>query len=423
MTLLNRRTFIAGGLAAPLLGCSVSPDRAYSTSLAKYSVRNPHAGYFDHAARRAILQTSNDPVIQKARRRIEQKLPTCRAAMNIPVQDQFIDLPSFYGDRAKWNWAVTPFRDFEDAVSSLAAANLMTGDRSHADCLITLVRQWAESNALSKFGYNQKQSKQGWYQIESTLFAIGFAIAAVRPDIPDREPDIAYINEWLVRVARNHFDKRGEPNGTCCNNHYYRRCVYATIIGIIADDDQLFREGCGAVFSALDHATREGALPLEMKRGELAAHYQNYAVMYLAMIAHLAEQQGYPMFDLEIKGQTLHHLIALNNRIIANPKTVTQFSGTSDISYKYRKDKQYFSWFEMYLARFDNPQMEAWIRDKRALYNRSLGGHMTAYFYAAKPGNSVATKDTRAAPPPQGRFVKVPGTNGDDQAPTYQLKF
>ena len=422
MALLSRRTFIASGLAAPLLGCSVSPDRAYSTSLAKYSVRDPYAGYFDHAARRIILQTSNDPVIMKARRRIEQKVPACRAAMGIPVQDQYITLPSFYGNRSSWERAVAPFRDFEDAVSNLAAANLLYNDRRYADCLISLVQQWAEREALIDFSYEQKQ-KQGWYQVESTLFAIGFAIAAIRPDVPDREVDLAHINDWLVRVARKHFDKRGEPEGTCCNNHYYRRCVYATIIGINADDDRLFRDGVGAVYSALDHATPEGALPLEMKRGELAAHYQNYAVMYLALIAHLAEQQGYPMWDLEIKGQTLHDLIALNNRIIANPKVVTQFSKTSDISYKYRKDKQYFSWFEMYLARFKNPQMEAWVSDKRALYNRSLGGHMTAYFYDAKPGNYSVSRTSRQEAPRRGRFVKVPGESDDGQAPVYQLKF
>lgn len=423
MTLLSRRTFIAGALATPLLGCSVSPDRAYSSAIAKYAVRNPRAGYFDHAARRAILQTSADPVIEKARRRIEQRVPACRAAMGIPVQDQFIELPSFYGNRSAWERAVAPFRDFEDAVSNLAAANLLTGDRRYADCLVSLVRQWAERNALSEFGYYKEKSKQGWYQIESTLFAIGFALAAVRPDIPDREADLAVINTWLIRVARNHFDKRGEPGGTCCNNHYYRRCVYATIIGIIADDDRLFQDGVGAVYSALSHATPEGALPLEMKRGELAAHYQNYAVMYLATIAHLAEQQGYPMWDLEIKGQTLHHLIALNNQIIANPAVVTRFSKTAQVSLKYRKDKQYFSWFEMYLARFNNPQMEAWISDKRALYNRSLGGHMTAYFYAARPGTRTAPQKTGRAEPAAGRFVKVPGSGADGHPPTYQLTF
>lgn len=401
-----------------MLGCG-SHTGKWEGSTADFKVNDPHAGYFDHATRRAILQTSTDPIIKKARNRIKKKTPSCNRVLSIPVQDQYITLPSFYGDNANWKIAVAPFRDFEDAVSNLAAANLLYGGTRYADCLIQLVMNWAKRDALQEFSYNSKQ-KQGWYQVESTLFAIAFALAAVRPDIPHREAELAFINAWLVRAARNHFSKKGEPGGTCCNNHYYRRCVYATIIGVIANDDQLFRDGIGAIYSALSHATPEAALPLEMERGPLAAHYQNYAVMYLAMIAHVADRQGYHLWELEIDGHTLHSLIAMNNRIIANPNYVTRFSGTKEISYKYRKDKQYFSWYEMYLARFKNPEMEAWISPKRPLYNRSLGGHMTAYLYIPGTGTYPGKKPKK--PDKKARFVEVP--SGDESGtPTYQVVY
>lgn len=430
MASLNRRTFVLSGLAAPMIGCGAIGGNWWDSKISNFRVQDPRAGYFDHAARRALLQTSKSKTLTKARQRIERKVPTCDRVLAIPVQDQFISLPSFYGNNAAWKVAVAPFRDFEDAVSNLAAASLLTGDQRYADCLIDLTKNWAERDALKKFGYGSKQ-KQGWYQVESTLFAIGFALAVVRPDIPHREADLALINAWLVRTARSHFDKRGEPGGTCCNNHYYRRAVYAAIVGVIAADDRLFRDGCGAIYSALSHATKEGALPLEMERGPLAAHYQNYAVMYLAMIAEVAERQGYSLWNVNIDGQTLHSLIALNNRIIANPRVVTQFSGTDEISLKYRKDKQYFSWFEMYLSRYQNPQMEAWISDRRPLYNRSLGGHMTAYFHTPPPGSPEATtsannsssgKTEEAGKKP--RWVKVTPADGDAAGnPTYQLKY
>ena len=67
--------------------------------------------------------------------------------------------------------------------------------------------------------------------------------------------------------------------------------------------------------------------------------------------------------------------------------------------------------------------LEAWVSDKRALYNRSLGGHMTAYFYDAKPGNYSVSRISRQEAPRRGRFVKVPGESDDGQAPVYQLKF
>ena len=185
-------------------------------------------------------------------------------------------------------------------------------------------------------------------------------------------------------MARSHFAIPGEPGGTCCNNHYYRRALYAAIIGVITADCELFRNGVGAIYSALTHATPEGAMPLEMKRGELAAQYQNFALMYLAIIAEIAERQGYRMWDLEINGKTLNHLVDVNNRIIADPANFTRYSGVDEVSLRYRKDNQYFAWFEMYLARFGNSEMEAWIADRRPLYNRSMGGHMTAYFYTPR---------------------------------------
>lgn len=420
MTTLSRRTFVLSGLAAPLVGCGSGAGSEWQGELSRYTVRDPMVGYFDRQARRTLLRNTRDPVLKKARRRIEQKVPACNQALAIPIQDHYIDLPSFYGENARWRVAVAPFRDFEDAVSNLAGAQLLTGDRRYADCLVSLLTNWAQRNALFEFSYNSKQ-KQGWYQVESTLFAIGFAIDVVRPDIPDREPELAYILQWLVGVARKHFDKRGEPGGTCCNNHFYRRCVYAAILGVLARDDRLFRDGLSALYSALSHPTPEGALPLEMEREELAAHYQNYAVMYLAMIAEIAERQGYPMWSLEVDGMTLHKLIEVNNRIIADPNYVTRFSGFPEVSLKYRKDNQYFSWFEMYLARYQNPQMEAWIAGRRPLYNRSLGGHMTAYFYTPPGGGLRPPTPTGAGGPGQPRWVEVPDAGGG--VPTYRLEY
>ena len=422
MTMLNRRTFLLSGMAMPMLNCGAVSGNWWDNEISSFTVRDPNAGYFDHAKRRTLLQTSKSSTIIKARKRIEKKVPACNQALAIPIQDQFINLPSFYGNNAAWKVAVAPFRDFEDAVSNLAAANLLTGDVHYADCLVTLILNWAKREALMEFSYNSKQ-KQGWYQVESTLFSIGFALAVVRPEIPHREADLSFINAWLVRASRKHFDKKGEPGGTCCNNHFYRRAVYATIVGILADDDRLFRDGVGAIYSALSHATQEGALPLEMERGPLAAHYQNYALMYLAMIAHLAERQGYDLWSLEIKGRSLHSLVALNNKIIADPNFVTRFSGTSEVSLKYRKDKQYFSWFEMYLARFNNPEMEAWISDRRPLYNRSLGGHMTAYFYTPSGHDVTERSQSGQGAPRQPRFVRVAPQEGHEGVPTYRLQY
>lgn len=382
MAVLNRRTFILSALASPAAGVAFGRSSDWADQLSAYRVRDPMAGYFDFATRRKLIQTSVDPILQLARVKL-MRVPGCKKALDIPIQDQPIVLPSFYEDNEAWKLAVKPFRELEDAVSDLAAANLFASDRRHADCLIELLVAWANRNGLANFNYSP-QRRQGWFQVESTLFAVGFAVAAILPDVTDRKEDLTVVFRWLNSVARSHFSIPGESGGTCCNNHYYRRALYSAIIGTITDDDELFQNGVGAIYSALSHATREGALPLEMKRGPLAAHYQNFALMYLAMIAEIGERQGYPLWSLEIDGKTLHSLVDVNNRILANPDYVTRFSKTDEVSLRYRRDDQYFAWFEMYLARFRNDEMVNWIADRRPLYNRSLGGHMTVYFY--QPG-------------------------------------
>lgn len=375
----TRRQFLTSGMAAATSLAAWPAHAVWKGNMSDYTVRDPLAGYFDLDERRRIAtELPNIPVTQARLRAM--KAPNHDKVMAIPVQHQTIDIPPFYEKNAEWRIAVAPFRDFEDAVSNLAAANLVAPNDGHADCLIDLLVQWAELNALAKFNYS-KQYRQGWFQVESTLFAIGHALAAVRPDILHREDELHLIDTWLNRTSRLHFAETGQPGGTCCNNHYYRRAVHAAMIGVVTNDNRLFRQGVGAVYSALTGATHEGALPLELKRGPLAAHYQNYAAMYLAMIAEIATRQGYPLWELEIDGKSLHTLIEFNNKIMADPNFVLAYSGADEVSLKYRKDKQYFAWYELYLARYQNAQMAEWIKDKRPLYNRSLGGHMTLYFY------------------------------------------
>lgn len=376
--MFNRRDFLLSAAAAPMAGRAAAKTGSDLSSI--YRVRDPLAGYFDLAERRRIMREMPNLTLIQARLRA-MRAPDCRKVRAIPIQDQTITIPSFYGNDAAWREAVTPFRTFEDAASDLAAANLVATDRRHAECLVDLLADWARHDALAKFNYSSKY-KQGWFQGESTLFAIGHALAAIRPDVPHRADDLRVIDTWLLRIARHHFSIPGAPEGTCCNNHYYRRALYATIIGVLTGEDRLFADGVAAVHSALSGATADGALPLEMARGELAAHYQNYAVMYLVMIAEITERQGYPVWDLEIDGKTLHTLVNFNNRIIADPNTVLKYSGATEVSLRYRKDMQYFAWFEIYLARFGNAGMEAWVARHRPMYNRSLGGHLTAYFYA-----------------------------------------
>src|SRR3546814_14732872 len=68
-----------------------------------------------------------------------------------------------------------------------------------------------------------------------------------------------------------------------------------TIVGVVADDDELFRTGLRSIYSALDDIGEEGALQLAMRRGWRATRYQNYSLLYLVMTMQVAYRQGYEL--------------------------------------------------------------------------------------------------------------------------------
>lgn len=384
---MKRRAFLAGSFTAgmvtalPAWAPAMTLDERGQLDLSGYRVQDPTAGFFDVPARRAYLKTTKAPVLVNEIDELKFGV-SCRDVLALPVLNQDIALPGFYRDNEAWREAVKPFAAFENALSDLAAASVAGDDGYAADCLLSLLAQWARQGALTKFvSPVDVLDAQAWFQIESTLFAAALALSVVRDDLAHRAADVAEVDSWLARAADTHFAFPGRAGGTCCNNHFYRRALYQTAIGIQIGNDRMFQTGLAAIMSALSDATPEGALPLEMLRGERAAHYQNFALMHLAILAELIERQGYPAYSLEYDGKTLQSLIDFNFNAIDDPSLVIPFAGERKQWRGYLEDNQYLAWMEPYFARTGDPRAEALLTPLRPVYNRSLGGHLTLFFF------------------------------------------
>lgn len=381
---LTRRAFFISTICSTMAfnRGSVNADTEQANNFSKYTITDPDAGYFDVQKRRIFINRSTNPIFAQLKSNFPD-VPTLKELHSIPVPAGAFSIPSFYEDNKAWAKAVRPFVAIEDAVSKFAAAHVINTDprqskHQFANYLFEILIKWANKNAMFGFEYSPK-SQQAWFQVEGTLFAISLALSIFRADIPERRKELAVIENWLEALAQKHFSIPGGPS-SCCNNHYYRRALYATSIGIMADNNTMFRNGVAAIYSALAHAKPDGALPLEIARGPRATHYQNYALMYLVMIAELIERQGYSVWQLEVEGKSLHTLIEFNNKLISRPEFAAEYSGGYEQITKFT-DAQYLAWFEIYLSRFENSFMEKMIAHLRPLYNRSLGGHLTVYFY------------------------------------------
>jgi poly(beta-D-mannuronate) lyase len=352
-------------------------EERQALDLDRYVVVDPSAGYFDVAARQAWLQATGEPILRHAIDRLRIEVG-CRDKLAMPVIDHELRLPSFYEDQEAWREAIRPLFAFEDAVSHLAGAFVATGDRYFADCLLNLLGKWAAADALTEFHYTPEEP-QAWFNVEDMLFAAGLAYAVVRDQVPGRAADKLRIDAWLERAARNHLAIPGGPS-SCCNNHFYRRALYATVIGIMGADDDLFRVGVKALMSALHEMGPSGELPREMAREGRAVHYQNYALLYLVPIAQLIERQGYAAYELRIDGRSLRDAVAFAMDILENPAEVADLV-SPDQELGFIEDDQYFAWMEIYLSRFADPRLERWIAPRRPLYSRSAGGHLTLFFW------------------------------------------
>lgn len=397
MTFSFRRSMAAAAAGAALTCAAALPAAALSLEerrqldLSGYTVTDPSASYFDVGERMDLLRDTRNPLLMQLVEEFRMG-PSCNQLLAVPPLDNKIRIPGFYPQPDAWRVAAQPLFQFEDSVTSLAGSYVASADPYYAECLVRYLDQWAEADAIHDFHYTMAEP-QAWYSTESMIFAAALAYSVVRDEVPGLDAEKQRINDWLARLAHKHSEIVGEfPS--CCNNHFYRRALYATMIGVLSQDDELFRFGVSAIHSALHDMTPEGALPLEMKRGRRAMHYQNYALLYLIPIMQIVERQGYDVFEMEVNGHTIHDAVGFAMKIMEDPANLGDLAPLDQ--YKgFMVDDQYFAWMEIYQSRFADPAIAEFLRPRRPVYNRSAGGYATLYFMDPEAQVQVVAKDER----------------------------
>lgn len=365
----------SAGVSLPANGLSIEEREALD--LSEYRVNDPDASYFEIDTRMALLDETDNPMLLQQSAQLASG-PSCRQLLDIPPLDGMIRLPSFYPMPQEWREASQPLFQFEDSVATLAGAYVASGDKYYADCLVSFLEQWASREALMDF-YYISSSPQAWFATESMIFAAAMAYSIVRAEISDRPQALDIIDSWLNRMAHQHFAIPGHPDNSCCNNHFYRRALYATMVGVLTEDNHLFRQGVSAIYSALHDLNEANAFRLEITRGRRATHYQNYALLYLIPNMQIIARQGYDIFELEVDGRSIHDAVEFALDIFEDSSALGDMAPQEQYQ-GFFQDDQYFAWMEIYLSRFDNPRMEEFLQSQRPTFNRGAGGFTTFYF-------------------------------------------
>lgn len=370
----------------------MSLEERQALDLSEYRVTDPDAGYFDVASRMAQLGDTDNPILLQEIDQLTQG-PSCQQLLAYEPITTRVRVPGYYPNPEAWELASEPLFRFEDSVSELAGAFVASGDDYYADCLVRFLDHWAETDALTDFHYDPTQP-QAWFATESMLFAAGMAYATVRPHVEGLAEERERVEAWLNGLAHQHAGIPGQEGNSCCNNHFYRRALYASMIGVLTADDELFRFGVSAIYAALHDMTEEGAFPLEVNRGRRATHYQNYALLYLVTNMQVIARQGYDIFNLEIEGRTIHDAVDFLFEILDDPAALGDHAPLEQYM-GFLKDPQYFTWMEIYLTRYDHPRVADFLRRHRPLYNRSAGGYLTLYFMPPDDQRHIVLNEER----------------------------
>lgn len=283
---------------------------------------------------------------------------TCEA----PPALTSIDPPGFYRDAGGYAEAIKPLHAFIAQVNKAA-------DERDLDCVMDLLAGWARGGALLTIGANyQGDFERSWAGTDFALALLRFPNASTKADHRFQQ-----IKPWLIRIAEetrdadriNHLD----------NNLVYWAGLDLMSIGTLTDRGDLVDAGISRARQGIRDIGAHGELERELKRGERALHYHNFALIPLVFCAELASRRKIDLYA-ENNG-AIRRLADLVVRAVQDDRSFGALTNVPQqlFPWTFRGD---LAWMEPYYTRFHDPRLPPILSSRRPLDNPRLGGNVTA---------------------------------------------
>ena len=265
------------------------------------------------------------------------------------------------------------------------------GDVKSCEKVKEIILNWAKADAPKRTGPKNGESKF-WndtltinLHINNPMMS-GYSFARQVIDFSIEEENT--IKEWFKRsvkrgahlmYGKKYNDKtgaRGVPRSA--HNHALTSAISHMQLGIILNDHKLFRKAFKKYEHAIRNQRKNGSLPIEVRRGGRAMFYQGRAMNALSVIAIIAENQGYNIweYDHKGKGKNFHNLVkffldfAENNEIVFKYAKEMKAPGPAK-DYKNQdlkvKNSSNWGWLYAYATRFPNHEnikrIEEWANE------------------------------------------------------------
>ena len=271
---------------------------------------------------------------------IPKKLDKCIINMyvtkeNNPVLPVIkVDAPSGYGLDNRFNFALNKFENFKRPCGG--------GNVEACENVKRVILDWAKADAAQRIGPSDHEAKH-WNDtltinlyIASPMMA-GYSFAKQRITVPDEEDKI--IKDWFKKIVKKNqhlmYELKLYKQGTqaigvprSAHNHALSSAISHMQLGILVNDNKLFKKAFKNYENAIRYQRKDGSMPIETRRGGRAMFYQARAMNALSVIAIIAENQGYNIWDYRYKGKDFHNIV----------KFFIDFTENNEIVFKYAKE-------------------------------------------------------------------------------------
>jgi poly(beta-D-mannuronate) lyase len=304
-------------------------------------------------------------------------LPAPAPVQHINANRYYTDTASSIIDpalRQQNELAVKPVDDYLRNFSRMTDLYAQSGAPAVAACALDWLHVWAQGEAM----LGTMSSSQAEYHRKWTLAGVALNYLKIRDDATLDPARRHAVDAWLRKLAhavRPFFD---DPRRTR-NNHLYWVGLAVGASGVAIDDQALFDWGVGVYREGVRQITSEGTLPLELVRRSRAAHYHNFALAPLVMIAELGAANGLDLYAEA--GGALHRLAELTVNGMVDP---AYFESAARAKQGTPPRGGELAWIEPYMSRFPNARLpvkwkEEIMRVRPVTYAR-LGGNLTALY-------------------------------------------
>ena len=322
---------------------------------------------------------------------IPANLKNCQTELYVSPENNFVtpvlkvEAPEGYGLDDRFNHAQNKFENFSFPCSG--------GNIEACKNVKRVILEWAKANAAQRTGPSDHEGRH-WndtltvnlYIASPMMAAYSFAKQVI--NIPENEDKI--IKDWFKKIVKKNqhlmyglknYDYGGASGvPRRAHNHALSSAVSHMQLGVLLNDSKLFRKAFKNYEAAIKYQRKDGSMPIETRRGGRAMFYQARAMNALAVIALIAENQGYNVWDYEHKEKNYHNIVKFfidfteNNEIVFEYAKSMKHPGPAK-NYKKQdlnsRSSSNWGWLYAYVSRFpdhENVQrLKEWSQDKSKL--------------------------------------------------------